>query len=149
MAGFIDFLGPITEVVKITLNRILPAEKMSEAEKASIAAQVEGAIMAQAMERMKAELADIADARKLAASEVQPNDPYIVRLARGLMRPFIGFSVAGVYVFNLLLPLVSQFTASAVKPIALNAYDYALIGSIFTFLFGLRTVEKMGGKDEK
>lgn len=150
MAGFLDFMGPITEAVRLVLNRVLPPEKMSEAERQNLTYQVQAAIMAQGMETLKVELADVADARKLAAAEVTPTDPYVVRLARGLMRPFIGFAVASVYVFNLLLPLVSQLVAlPPVHPIALNAYDYALIGGIFTFLFGLRSAEKFAGKDEK
>lgn len=150
MAGFLDFMGPITEAVKLVLNRVLPPEKMSEAERQSVELQVQAAIMAQGMETLKVELADVADARKLAAAEVQPTDPYVVRLARGLMRPYIGFAVASAYIFNLLLPLLSQlFALPPIKPVALNAYDYALIGSIFTFLFGLRSAEKIAGKDEK
>ena len=63
-------------------------------------------------------------------AQTQVRDIPFVNLARGLVRPSVTFMAMGWYVY------------ARVQNIPLNAEDYAIIGGILAFWFGMRPFEK-------
>ena len=73
---------------------------------------------------------EIQNARDFAV-QTQVKGHWLVDLARGLVRPVITFTAMGWYVF------------ARVNDIALQPEDYAIVGGILAFWFGMRPFEKV------
>jgi len=75
------------------------------------------------------------NARELAKEELGEKGVYSwVKSLRALVRPVIALSS------------ISFYITAKVKGIELSQMDYYLIGGVFAFYFGLRSVEKAVGK---
>ncbi|NPA52572.1 MAG: hypothetical protein GXO22_06725 [Aquificae bacterium] len=75
------------------------------------------------------------NARALYEIELKEKGVYRwVKSLRALVRPTIALSAVGFYI------------GAKVYGIPLTEFDYYLIGGVFAFYFGLRTLEKRSGK---
>ncbi|MDQ7055000.1 MAG: hypothetical protein Q9M89_00185 [Persephonella sp.] len=75
------------------------------------------------------------NARKLAQAELKEKGVYNwVKSLRALVRPFIAISSISFYIL------------AKCSGLELTEFDYYLIGGVFTFYFGLRTIEKGLGR---
>lgn len=86
-------------------------------------------------------------ARELFKIELEAaNTPRFVTALQKLARPFTMYSMVCMYVCVKIAPLIGKWAGVDVPVLDLNNYDYYLIGTVFVFLFGARTIEKITKK---
>ena len=130
----IPILGQVFDLVGAAIDKVWPDANTKEQAKA----QVKMEIMQQAMAENKLLFEDTAGARDLFKSELEAQRvPGVARFIQVLARPFVMYSCTSMYVFNKISPLFKG------PEVALTEWDYYLIGTIFVFLFGARTLEKL------
>lgn len=123
-------LSLLGSVLPDVLNRVLPAEKVSESERANLEAQLTLAVMSADWEKVEAEYADRASARLLASAEIAQGNAYTSFLA-ATVRPLWGI---GAFV------LVAYSVGSGV---AIGDPLQSIIQSVLFFYFGGRVIEKV------
>lgn len=106
------------------------------------------------LEMKRLGLQDVVSARELAAKEGE-NAPYIVRIARGLFRPYAGYltvtvwaATVGVRFYAAVAPWAKAgFPASRAPDLAalLTGWDFGVIMLVLGFFFGTRSFEKSQG----
>lgn len=128
----------VTKLVGDIANRILPAEKMSEADKLRLQAEVQLAVMSADWRQVESEFSDRASARNLAASDVARGNAFTNVLA-ATVRPAWGYWCMGVVTI-----LVAGKTANMIDPSPeILSLVTDIVKSVLFFFFGGRTVEKV------
>ncbi|NPB03710.1 MAG: hypothetical protein GXO39_04775 [Thermotogae bacterium] len=118
-------------LVDTAVDKILP----DATEKERLKAQLKLSLLEHAMQEKKLLFADLQSARELYKEELREQGVWsAVKSLRALVRPFIALSSVGFYIYAKLTGL------------PLDQWDYALLGGVFGFYFGVRTLEKVAGK---
>lgn len=123
----LPFLG---KIVPDVLKRVLPAEKMSEAERANLEQQLTLELMKADWKQVEAEFADRASARDLAKADIAQGNAITSALA-AFVRPLWGIGA-------FILVAYSVTTNSAI-----TAPIQAIIETVLMFYFGGRVIEKI------
>jgi hypothetical protein len=120
----------LNSILPDVIKRVLPAEKVSEAEQANLQAQLTLAMMGADWQQIEAEYADRASARALAAAEIAKGNAFTSLMAASV-RPLWGI---GAFV----LVAYSVGTEHAIaEPLQ------SIIQSVLAFYFGGRVIEKI------
>jgi hypothetical protein len=120
----------VTSILPDVLKRILPEEKMSEANRLQLEAEMTREFLARDWSVVEAEFKDRADARVLAAQDVAGGNAWTKSLA-ALVRPAWGFATLALYG-------MAWYTGKPI-PVALDGATSLVI----MFYFGGRTLEKL------
>ena len=140
-----DVLGLIDKAVdklfpdkNVKIQTEADLEKFKEKIKSDLKLQM----LQQAMEEKKLLFQDTEGAREVYIQELRTkNTPKWARAIQVLGRQFALYSTVALYIYS---KVSFQF---GLPPINLNERDYWLIGSVFIFLFGARSFEKILRKD--
>ncbi len=127
----IPIISEVLQLVDTAVDKIFPdADKKEE-----IKSKLKLALLEQALEEKRLVFQDLENARELYKEELREQGVYSwVKFLRALVRPIIALSAVGFYI------------GAKLKGIELTQLDYYLIGGVFVFYFGLRTLEKKSGK---
>lgn len=140
MAGIIDIGSavalPLTKIVGDVLNRLLPAEKMSEADKARIEFEVMKSAQAADWSGVEKEFADRADARALAQKDMAAGNAFTSILA-ATVRPVWGYASLVVVAYPYLAG------ALGLPGVSIDDNTKAIVQTVIMFYFGGRVVEKV------
>jgi len=123
-------LSLLGSILPDVIKRVLPAEKVSEAEQANLQAQLTLAVMGADWQKIEAEYADRASARTLAAAEIAKGNAFTSFMAASV-RPLWGLGA-----FALVAYSVGTEHAIA-EPLQ------SIIQSVLAFYFGGRVIEKV------
>jgi hypothetical protein len=123
-------LSMLNNILPNVLNRVLPAEKMSEADRAKIQQDLTLELLKQNWQEVEAQYADRADARALAKSDIAGGNAFTSILA-ATVRPAWGFGA---------LALVSY---SVIHGSDIQSTYADIIQTVLFFYFGGRTIEKV------
>lgn len=143
-------LGGILKALGGAIDKVWPDKSdviAAETDKEGFKTQIQLAVIQQAIQEKSQLFQDTEGARKLAAAELAAKQ--VPRWARGFQvmgRPFALYSTVSMYIWVKLAPLAAKLLGREVPTIELTDMDYYLIGTVFVFLFGARTVEKIKGK---
>lgn len=122
--------------------------KMLELTREELKSQVKLQIMESALTENKLLMQDMDSARQMYMEELkEQNVPQITRAIRSLFRPFVGISITGMWIFNKIIPLINEESGIEISQISWGYWDNVAFISIVAFLFGLRTFEKIKGRD--
>lgn len=133
----IPIISDVLELAEKAIDKIWPDANTKEKAKA----EMKMLMLQQAMEEKRLLFQDTDSARKLFEMELRAqNTPSWARAIQVLGRQFALYSTVALYVYS---KISVQFH---LPPISLNDRDYYLIGTVFIFLFGARSVEKILGK---
>jgi hypothetical protein len=124
------FLPLLQTLIPSVINRVLPAEKMSEADRAKLALEVQKELLSQDWNRIEAEFADRASARTLAAADIAKGNAFTSMLA-AFVRPAWGFGALAVVIYSVGW---HYQISDALKEI---------IDTVLYFYFGGRVIEKV------
>ena len=127
----IPILSEVLQLIDTAVDKIFPdADKKEE-----IKSKLKLALLEQALEEKRLVFQDLENARELYKEELREQGVYSwVKSLRALVRPIIALSAVVFYI------------GAKLKGIELTQLDYYLIGGVFAFYFGLRTLEKKSGK---
>jgi len=127
----IPIISDLLQLVDTAIDKVFPdADKKEE-----IKSKLKLTLLEQALEEKKLIFQDLQNARALYEVELKERGVYKwVKSLRALVRPTIALSA------------VSFYIGAKVYGITLTEFDYYLIGGVFAFYFGLRTIEKRSGK---
>jgi len=127
----IPLISDLLQLVDTAIDKVFPdADKKEE-----IKSKLKLTLLEQALEEKKLIFQDLQNARALYEAELKEKGVYKwVKSLRALVRPTIALSAVGFYI------------GAKVYGIPLTEFDYYLIGGVFAFYFGLRTIEKRSGK---
>jgi hypothetical protein len=134
VAFAIPFIGPVFNVIDSVIKRIAP-EKMSEEDKAKLAADMQVAVMKQDWTEVEAQYRDRADARALAGKDVERGNWFSNILAASV-RPVWGYASLIVVAY----PYVSG--ALGWPAVAIDDATKDIIQTVIMFFFGGRIIEK-------
>ena len=123
----ITLLGKILPDV---VARVLPPEKISEADSAKLQAELTNQIMAQDWQQIAAEYADRNSARNLAAQEIAKGNALTASLA-ALVRPAWGFGALALVAWNVL------------GAHQIDTGLQSIVNTVLMFYFGGRVIEKV------
>jgi len=142
MAGLIDIgsavAGPLTKIVGDVLNRVLPAEKMSEKDRATIEANV-------LLEMSKMDFSEVSAQMQINIEEAKSSSLFVAG-----WRPFVGWICGSALGYNFVLQPCLAFLIGAYRlqlP-PLPVIDYGSLSAILLGMLGLggmRTYEKIKG----
>lgn len=133
----IPILSDVLRVVDSAIDKLFP----NADNKAQLKSLAQSEIIKQAMQSESLLFQDTEGARELFKIELENQKaPPWTKAIQVLARPFVMYSVCGMYVWNKIAPLLGW------PAVALTTWDYYLIGTIFVFLFGARSFEKILGK---
>lgn len=123
-------LGLLNNVLPGVINRVLPPEKMSEAEAAQLQQELTKELLAQDWAQIEAEYKDRDSARTLAAAEIAKGNAFTGALA-AMVRPAWGFAALGLVAWNVLggHPIEPGFRE--------------IVDTVLMFYFGGRVIEKV------
>lgn len=127
----LPIISDILHLVDTAVDKIFPdADKKEE-----IKSKLKLTLLEQALEEKRLIFEDLQNARELYRQELKEKEvSSFVKNIRALVRPVIAFSSIGFYI------------GAKLSEIHLTDFDYYLIGGVFAFYFGLRTLEKKAGK---
>jgi len=120
----------LSSLIPDVIKRVLPPEKMSEADAAKLQAELTLALMKQDWDRIEAEYADRNSARQLAAAEIAKGNA-LTSLLAAVVRPLWGI---GAFV------LVAY---SVIYGVAISNVLNDIIQTVLMFYFGGRVIEKV------
>lgn len=123
----LPFLG---KVLPDVLKRVLPAEKMSEAERANLEQQLTLELMKADWKQVEAEFEDRKSARELAKEDIAKGNAF-TSAAAAIVRPLWGI---GAFVL---------VTYSVVTNSVITAPIQSIIETVLMFYFGGRVIEKI------
>lgn len=139
----IPIISQVIDLVDTAIDKIWPDASTKEQAKA----QMQVALVQQAMQDRKLLFEDTEGARELFKAELEAqNVPSWVRGFQALARPFTMYITVLMYTYVKISPTVGSWMGVSIPTLTLSEWDYYLIGAIFVFLFGARTIEKMAGK---
>lgn len=128
-------LGPVTGIIGDVLKRVLPAEKMSEEDRAKLEQQLTLELLKADWTRVEAEFKDRESARQLAAADVAKGNWFSNVLA-ATVRPVWGYGCFALITYITIAPSFG-FTRLEVPD-----QIWSFVSTVVAFLFGGRTVEK-------
>jgi hypothetical protein len=134
--AFLPFIGPVFGVLDTVLKRVLPGEKMSEADKVQLAQQLQLELMKADWASVEREFADRADARALAKAEAAQGNPFTMALS-AVVRPIWGLSSLVVVAYPYLAGGLGW------PSVAIDEATKDIIQTVIMFYFGGKTVEKV------
>ena len=138
----LPIIGDILDLVGKGVDKIFPDKDKAMA----IKNEMKLHLIEQAMAEKKLMFQDTDSARELYKAELEAKDvPKIARLIQVLARPFAMYSMITMYCYVKVAPLIGKLFGADLPTLTLNDQDYYLIGSVFVFLFGARTIEKLKG----
>ena len=140
----LPIIGDILDLVNSGLDKIFPdknAALKAGIDKKKLANQLQLEIMKTAMQDKKLMFQDMDSARDLYKAELQKSQSKIAGFIRDVFRPIIGFAVFGLWIYNIIGPMITGFPR-----LALTNLDYSIILAVVGFYFGGRTIEKLRGK---
>ena len=145
----LPIIGDVLNLIDKGLDKIFPDKNVkiqTDADlqkfKEQLKAQLKAQLLEDAMTEKKLLFQDTASARDVFMTELKAqNTPKWARAIQVLGRQFALYSTIALYVYS---KISTQF---GFPPITLNARDYYLIGTVFVFLFGARSIEKILNKD--
>lgn len=119
-----------------------------------LAVRLKSELQAQALQidhsEFEKEIEDRANARALALEEAK-TDVWIARLLRGTFRPVVGYAFVGIYltIKISLLVMMARYAQNVAEVLSFakliwGVEDFAVMGGILGFYYGLRTREKKG-----
>lgn len=117
-------------LISDTVRRVLPAEKMSDVDRARLEQELTLAVMAQDWRAVEAEFADRSNARMLAEKDVAGGNAFTTALS-ALVRPVWGFGALALVTYSVL----TGFEIA-------GALD-EIVQTVIWFYFGGRVVEKI------
>ena len=120
----------LSDLLPDVLKRILPAEKMSDAERAEFAQNLQLELMKADWQQVEASYADMADARSLAKADIAKGNAFTGALS-AMVRPLWGI---GAFV------LVAHY---AIGHVPIDAGFKDIIQTVIWFYFGGRVIEKV------
>jgi len=129
-------IGPVANLIDSAIKRWGPAEKMSEKDKAELAQIMQLEILKQDWSSVEKEYQDRADARALAAKDVEKGNAFTGILA-ATVRPIWGFAS---------LVVVAYPYAAApmgLPSVTIDESTKSIIQTVIMFYFGGRTIEKV------
>jgi hypothetical protein len=129
-------IGPVAELLNTVLKRVLPAEKMTEAERKQVEGELAIELLKADWSRLEAEFKDRADARALAAADASRGNAATMILS-AMVRPVWGFSA--------LIVVAYPYLAGALDLPAVTIDDATkdIVQTVIMFYFGGRTAEKI------
>lgn len=120
----------LTKLLPDVLRRVLPAEKISEAEQAQIAQAMQVELLKQDWQGIEAEFKDRDSARNLAAQEIAKGNAW-TSAAAAMVRPLWGIGCFALVAYSVL----ASYTITPVLQ--------AIIETVLYFYFGGRVIEKI------
>ena len=145
----IEGVGKVADVVGGVMDRFWP-KQMTEGEKATATKELRRVLMEEKVQ----EISDVISARAMAMKEAE-GAPYMVRIIRGLFRPYAGYVVVTIWASTVAVRFyaavnswaAASFTASKAPDLAalLTGYDFGVIMLVLGFYFGTRSFEKTKG----
>lgn len=123
-------LAILQNVLPDVLKRVLPEEKMSEADRTKIQADLTLQIMQQSQAQMESEFKDRSDARALAVQDIAKGNA-LTSFLSATVRPLWGFGAFAVVAWS-----VYQGTS-------IDSDIRDIIQTVLYFYFGGRTIEKV------
>lgn len=140
--GFLDFLNPIKQVAgliggagKFIGERVLPAKKMSESEKADKYAHLFGISEA-----------STDSARQMFATEMRTQkQPWLIKLLNGFVRPYGGIGALTTEFYVIWGANLAEWIGFTHKPIYLTGHQHLVLAGIIAFYFGSRLKETLTG----
>jgi hypothetical protein len=127
----LPIISDVLQLIDKAVDKIFPDANKKE----EIKSKLKLTLLEQALEEKRLVFQDLENARELYKEELREQGVYNwVRSLRALVRPTIALSAVGFYI------------GAKLKGIQLTELDYYLIGGVFAFYFGLRTIEKKSGK---
>ena len=133
----IPIISEVLDLVEKGIDKVWPDANTKEETKVKIKA----AVLEQAMQEKKLLFQDTEGARKVFIEELRAqNTPKWARAVQVCGRQFALYSTVTLYIYSKVSVQLN------LPPITLNERDYWLIGTVFIFLFGARSVEKVLGK---
>jgi hypothetical protein len=145
----LPLIGQIFGLVDTALEKILP----DQTKKQELKAQIQSMILQQAIKEKSLLFGDLENARDVYIEELRAaNVPKFARFCQVMARPFTTYAMISMFLWVKLLPVaawVAELVTGrqvALPSITLGQSDYWLIGSVFIFLFGARSFEKLKGK---
>lgn len=120
----------LSSLLPDVIKRVLPPEKMSEAEAAKLQAELTLELMKQDWSRIEAEFADRNSARQLAAAEIAKGNA-LTSFFAAVVRPLWGI---GAFVL---------VTYSVIYGVAISSVLNDIIQTVLMFYFGGRVIEKV------
>lgn len=123
-------LSLLTSILPDVIKRVLPAEKMSDADAAQLQATLTLELMKQDWSKVEAEYQDRASARQLASADIAKGNAFTGMLA-ATVRPAWGFGALGLVAYSVVIG----------SPISDSLQ--AIIQTVLFFYFGGRTIEKI------
>lgn len=133
--AFLPFIGPVFGVIDTVIKRILP-EKMSEADRARLAQELQLELMKADWSQAEAAFRDRADARALAAADVAKGNA---------LSNFLAATVRPVWGFASLVVVAYPYLAGALHwpSVSLDDATKDVVQMVIMFYFGGRTIEKV------
>lgn len=133
----IPIISQVLELAGNAIDKIWPDASTKEQAKT----QIQALLLQQAMQNESLLFQDTEGARELFRAELEVQKaPSWARAFQVMARPFCMYSCITMYVWTKIAPFFNAPT------IELKEWDYYLIGMVFVFLFGARTIEKIKGK---
>jgi len=147
---FIPIIGEVMDLVGNAIDKIFP----DQTKRHELKAKIQSKILEQAVKEKSLLFGDLKSARDVYIAELKAkNVPEFARFVQVLARPFTTYAMVMMYLWVKLLPILAylgQLVTGRVvtlPTLELTQSDYWLIGSVFIFLFGARSFEKLKGKD--
>jgi hypothetical protein len=132
----LPILESVTGIVRDVLRRVLPRERMSEAEAAAVEEAAMQALRSADWREVEAAYADRADARSLAKADVAVGNAWTGALA-AIHRPIWSLGVFVLFAWALVSPQLG------LPNIDLTEVHKDVMMTVIVFYFGGRTVEKV------
>jgi len=133
-----DALKTVGSGVSNVLDRFLP-KKMSQREWTDYW-----------LEKAKMETNDAMSARMMdMAMSIHQQQPWLVRLLKGLVTPYGGIGALTIFFFNILAPNLAKWTGYPFSRTELTPGEELILGGIIAFFFGYRYYSKKAGVSGK
>ena len=140
--GLLDFLNPIKAAItplagaaKFVGERLLPAKKMSEAERSDNYARIF---------QISESSTDSARQMYMTAMQTQ-KQPWFIRFLNGLVRPFGGLGALTTEFYAIWGENFAEWFDFTHKAINITTPQHLVLGSIIAFYFGSRLKETLTG----
>jgi hypothetical protein len=131
-----NLINPIVETVTSIIKSVLPAEKMSEKERADIEAKTRDKLLKADWKYLEVEMKDRANARALAMKDAEKGNVYTTLLA-AIHRPLWSIITLILFAWTIIAPSLGF------PEVILQEVHKSIMQSIIVFYFGGRSVEKI------
>lgn len=140
LAPYSGAISSVSDLVSGVIKRIWP-EKMSEKDRAELDTTIRLALMQADWGAIEKEYQDRADARALAAKDVEKGN-WFTNVLSATVRPVFGYVCMVAFLAPLALRVATAATGAKLPDVMLNDIEKEIVLSVIYFFFGGRTVEK-------